>query len=229
LVWYPARPDAPLLGRPSVINSLYWEEDREDWLPTSAGEVYGEARDYNHERVKPTAVGIHFCGTDSDWENGGTLDDSLPDVEYGPDGLPLCCGSILAGTGGVGIGGAATVTFTPALWPSIVCADAPTGEYGVEYSFTSNANPSAQEYFRWPPFLGFMTVTVTTTGIDNVSGPLAGVIRKGGFCSGFDSELSITGGAQVYGWTGGGVSGPLLWVGPSSSPSVPYTIRIDIA
>jgi hypothetical protein len=109
LVWYPARDDVPFLRGPHAINSLRWEEDREDWLPLAVGEIFGTDRDYNPERGKPTALGLHTCGTSEDFAGDGRIDFNPPFVEYNPDQLPRCCGSVFESAGGVALGGSADV------------------------------------------------------------------------------------------------------------------------
>lgn len=109
--WYVAAPGAPLLGCPSAVNSLAWEKDRLDWLPTGVGEVPGSNFRKRRNTPKLIAIGRKRCGTEADFAGDGHLNTQLPPVVYLPSGLPLCCGGLFEGAGGLGLSGSATVTY----------------------------------------------------------------------------------------------------------------------
>ena len=110
--WYQARPEAPCLPYPSALNNLIWERDREEWLPTAVGEIYGAPRVYTRGAIKPLANGLHQCGTPADFAGRGVYDPLSPPVVYRDDGLPMCCGPGAVGRGGAVGGGSATVSYT---------------------------------------------------------------------------------------------------------------------
>lgn len=113
LVWYPAAPDASVLGYPSKIVQL--DNVSSPWLAEGVGEVYGAARSFNHRGVIPFQKFGHVCGTLADFEVGGTRDTVPPDVVYDRNNIPICCGPPFIGQGGgVGSGTAAT-SFTPGV------------------------------------------------------------------------------------------------------------------
>lgn len=99
---------------PRAINNLEWERDREEYLPTTVGELYGTRRETRNWRVKLLALGEHRCGTDADFAGDGVCDPSPPYVSYRPDHLPTCCGAAQEGDGGgVGSGSADVVWAGP--------------------------------------------------------------------------------------------------------------------
>lgn len=108
--WYEALPDAPLLGTPSAINSLVWARDRDEYTPTAVGEIAGAPWIKTRYHRKPLAAGDHVCGTPEDFAGRGSIDTTSPPVTYRPDGLPTCCGDLVEGTGGLGLGDIPEVT-----------------------------------------------------------------------------------------------------------------------
>jgi hypothetical protein len=110
--WYEALPSAPCLPYPSAISNLIWERDREEWLPTIVGEIYGAPRTYHRGKRKPLASGLHQCGTAADYAGAGVYDPTSPPVVYRNDGLPICCGPGAVATGGAVGGGSAVVVYT---------------------------------------------------------------------------------------------------------------------
>lgn len=112
--WYEALPDAQPLPFPSAINNLVFERDREDWLPTAVGEVFGAPYTQSRPSVNPLATGDHYCGTEDDFGGRGQIDEDGPPVEYRPDGLPVCCGQLAEMRGGLGLGDV-TIVDTPTL------------------------------------------------------------------------------------------------------------------
>lgn len=99
IMWYPAKPDAPVLDTPSVIASLdSWVQERPLGIYTGykVGEVPGATRTFNSAQVKPQANGQHRCGTEDEWANGAVFADATPRPRRA-DGLPTCCGEMPAG------------------------------------------------------------------------------------------------------------------------------------
>lgn len=86
--WQFVPPDAPLLDRWTVFNSLQWGRRV---ATTGPGEVVGAARRWNNGIPLPWPYGAVPCGTESDWLSGFGSG-SLPELPLGPDGVPTCCG-----------------------------------------------------------------------------------------------------------------------------------------
>lgn len=87
--WYEARPDAPCLHKTTIIYRREWDND--EYEPVPVGEVAGAAKRW---LIGDAPVGLgfdHVCGTDEDFEEGGTNEPDLPEVRYGALGWPLCC------------------------------------------------------------------------------------------------------------------------------------------
>ncbi len=103
--WVEARPDAPVLGRVARIMSL--DDECDPWLPTDVGEVDGAPRPFTGQKAPVGLNGDHVCGSDEDFELGGTLDEEAPEVRYGALGFPLCCAPPLRLRGGAGASGRA--------------------------------------------------------------------------------------------------------------------------
>jgi len=108
--WYEARPDAPLLGTPSALNSLIWARDHDEYLQTAVGEIPLAPFVKVPYQQKILATGDHVCGTAEDFAGQGVYDDTSPDVTYRSDGLPTCCGAAVEGMGGLGLSGTAAVS-----------------------------------------------------------------------------------------------------------------------
>jgi hypothetical protein len=87
--WVEATPDAPVLDKVSIIYRREWDND--EWQPTPVGEVTGARKRWEIANA-PVGLGFdHVCGTDDDFEFGGTYEPDLPPVRYGAEGYPLCC------------------------------------------------------------------------------------------------------------------------------------------
>lgn len=125
LVWYPCLPDAPDLGRGSLMASQDWDADGQTWLP--GGEVPGAAMPYNAEPTKPGALGARVCGTVEMFREGCPKDETIPPSVYGGNGLPVCCPAVLLGGGGGAGGGRAAVV----SWMRQDCTLAPTVPLGA--------------------------------------------------------------------------------------------------
>ena len=103
IIWYPALPNAPVLGFPSAISSLNWGVEERDigvYCGYRVGEVPTAERKYTNQKPKPAARGGHVCGTPEDFADGAVYDPDAPPIPYRPDGLPQCC----VDGGGVGLG-----------------------------------------------------------------------------------------------------------------------------
>lgn len=98
-MWYPAKPDAPVLDVESVICSLDWwcrERELGVYQGYHVGEVPERPRVYNGQKVKPNANGLHRCGTEEEWRDGAVFDPTLNRPRRA-DGLPTCCGEMPVG------------------------------------------------------------------------------------------------------------------------------------
>ena len=123
--WYEVPDTAPTLGLPSKVMSLNWHA--RPWQVRGIGEVFGAPRPFSRWRPPGGAPAGHVCGDPQWYLTGVPVDPERPAVEYGPDGLPLCCqpqiaavllggraviptqspGVVLGGSARVGPGGAA--------------------------------------------------------------------------------------------------------------------------
>ena len=162
--WYIARDDAPLFRGPRAVNNLEWEKDRDEYLPTSVGEIYSSRRSTRNWRVKLLALGQHQCGTAADFAGDGVFDPDSPPVEYRPDHLPKCCGWAFEGAGGgVGSGGAnMTWTASPV---GDTCCDAGAADVGVTYAGSITVvGIGGFQYYRYTLAAGSYTATTTWSG-----------------------------------------------------------------
>jgi len=146
IVWYPALPSAPDLGMWSNINQESW--DRDQWDAYGRPLTTQPVQPWNREKEKPLAFGVHHCGTEQDFREGGVYDPSLPPVEYRPDGLPTCCGLVFVGLGGAVGGGTADVVTEPQ--PGNACTDAPILAAGTPVVGTLEVG-GADQWWTWLP------------------------------------------------------------------------------
>lgn len=141
--WYEAAPDAPTLGKTCVIYRREWDND-EGILDAPVGEVSGAAKKFLAGFVPPGLPGEHVCGTDEEFDTGGTFSTVLPPVLYDSLGWPLCCGGARRVKGGAGGAGRATVVIVHPLPPSGCCL--PPIALGVWYEVTIPTLPGGVDY-----------------------------------------------------------------------------------
>lgn len=160
--WYEAHKDAKVLPFPSALTNLVFERDREDWLPTAVGEIFGGPWQQNAREDAPLATGDHFCGTEKDFAGEGEIDEDAPPVEYRPDGLPLCCGQQFEMRGGLGLGDIQSVDTQPLVLAQVVSStgtpplhvcvrmtrdvDNNVVLFSPETTYTQVLNPESWEY-----------------------------------------------------------------------------------
>jgi hypothetical protein len=106
VLWFPKAPGAKCLPFPSVISSLDWATDPWSQPDSAVGEIWNTPRPFVMKKFIPGTGTGHYCGSESDFV-GSALPSPTP-VEYGPNGLPLCCPSPAQSVGGILIGGSAT-------------------------------------------------------------------------------------------------------------------------
>jgi len=170
ITWYPALPDAPLLGVPTVFASLRHEPKDFYWLP--GGEVPYKPFTVQKPATKTGALGVHHCGTDTDFREGCQFLPDDPPVSYQTNGLPDCCGAAptLRG-GGAGGGRVGVVVTPPTLVPDANCVTAPTAALDITYTVQIQ-NDLTVRFFELPVIAGKtyrMTVTMPTfTNLINV-------------------------------------------------------------
>jgi hypothetical protein len=134
IVWYPALPDAPALGFPSIMVSHFLDFTGAVWPP--GGEVPNVPSPINFEPSKPGAIGSHVCGTPEDFAEGGLYLPDDPPVTYRTDGLPSCCGAAAAGRGGLALGGRSVVVVTNPITPGSTCSTATPLAVNTPVAFT---------------------------------------------------------------------------------------------
>lgn len=165
--WQEAEEGAPVLGFESVILSRQMEPDR--WFEQPIGEVEGDSRTVTLAKAPRGLVSDHVCGTEAEFRDGGTRDPSLPPVQYGATGWPMCCfppkklrGGAAAGgraalvvtdpgiRGGAAAGGRAVYAVDPASpTPGSDCATSPTLALDVEYSYPTITGGPSGDWFRF--------------------------------------------------------------------------------
>lgn len=141
--WYEAREDAETLPFESIIYRREWDND--EYQPIPVGEVSDAQKKFKAGFVPPGLGAGHYCGTETDFAEGGEY---LPDVEpakYGASGWPLCCNPIPVVKGGAG-GGAHVTIGPPVVVPGWDCADSYRYETGVTYEFF---HPGGSNVFAW--------------------------------------------------------------------------------
>ena len=94
-----------MLGKVSGIYSL--DDECDPWLPWPLGEVEGSPRPFTGQKAPVGLLGDHVCGTDEEFETGGTFDDITPLARYSASGFPECCGPPRVVVGGGGSSGRA--------------------------------------------------------------------------------------------------------------------------
>lgn len=159
IIWYPAAPDAPVLGYPSRIQQL--DNVNWPWMAEGVGEVFDTPRPFVNRKVIPFLPLNHVCGTAEDFEQGGTRNASLPPVLYDRNQIPICCGPPFLGQGGAVGTGTATVTVTVPSSCGI------PGGTTMNYSDTvgrSGTTVWALGTYPYPPISGFGWALVPLTG-----------------------------------------------------------------
>ena len=108
--WFPCAAGAKAVARESLILNDVW--DYCNWDDTTKGsQPVGE---WVNNFAKPVigARADHICGSNEDFANG-CLRDETNDVRYASNGLPLCCGVVIATRGGGASGGVSRPTVVP--------------------------------------------------------------------------------------------------------------------
>ena len=181
ITWYPALPDAPLLGVPTMFASLRHEPRDFFWLP--GGEVPYEPFTVQRPVTKPGALGVHHCGSDDDFAEGCAFLPDDPPVLYQTNGLPDCCGASPAVRGGGAGGGKVGVVVTAPLVPN-TCDTAYLMTPGVTYPF--HVPDTGTFYFRVDVTVGqtaqwVLNVAGSTVQTVFAEGPCASATPRGGF------------------------------------------------
>src|SRR5260221_5133334 len=97
-----------MIDVPHRICNLVWEVDK-TWYEDDVQEVWEGGRRASWKTTPPGIDGKHRCGTDEDFAEGGTYDDTIPAPRVGALGWPLCCNPPPRLRGGGGAGGIALV------------------------------------------------------------------------------------------------------------------------
>lgn len=130
--WYECREGTPTLDKVSVIYRREWDNDQYNDVPV--GELPGERKRFLKGEVPKGLPGVHVCGTDRDFEEGGEYDPDQPEVQYGTLGWPLCCDPPVGVRGPAGAGGRVHPEMIPppppCELPNGSCSAAPFGQLG---------------------------------------------------------------------------------------------------
>src|SRR5260221_2257040 len=97
-----------MIDVPHRICNLVWEVDK-TWYEDDVQEVWEGGRRASWKTTPPGIDGKHRCGTDEDFAEGGTYDDTIPAPRVGALGWPFCCNPPPRLRGGGGAGGIALV------------------------------------------------------------------------------------------------------------------------
>jgi hypothetical protein len=88
--WYRCPPGARALGVPSLFRSNHWESHPYLWA-AGRGEVFNSVTRVFPFRSPPGVTGQHRCGSDQDFAEGGTRNESIPAYPRADDGIAECC------------------------------------------------------------------------------------------------------------------------------------------
>lgn len=140
--WVPAQPGAEVMDLVTPFSSLRWKAF--PWLQRGVGEVFGAPVTIHRPVAIPGADGRKHCGALTDFQLGGYYRPDLPDTQYTPEGLALCCGP---DPGGVALGGEWVDPPTVDAGPT--CATAALIYFGVQYTSPEEVWPSPYTGYRW--------------------------------------------------------------------------------
>lgn len=198
--WIEAAPGAKMLGFESCILMKQMEPDA--WLPGGIGEVAESERETTLQYAPRGTGRGHVCGTEKEFAEGGTLDESIPLALYTTSGLPRCCDPPRMVRGGAGVSGRAQLEVVPVVTPGLTCEDAGAIALNTTYALTYPGGSVAQ-WFRVPPVPGgFYHVTMTadegTLNLWLVWGAVCGLFGTSQFngpmstgCGSMDQQDSI--------------------------------------
>lgn len=162
--WYEVQSDAPAINRTTAIYRREWDNDQ--WAEVPVGELPDQRKRFLAGVVPRGLPGVHVCGTDLDFAEGGTYAPDVAPVAYGVSGWPLCCDPPVTLRGGPG-GGARV---HPSLVTPGVC-----GGFSIDCATTGLSSPNTDCHYHVDTFTGHwvawnvgagVTVTVTITKDD---------------------------------------------------------------
>lgn len=151
--WYEVQPDAPAIDRTTAIYRREWDNDQ--YNDVEVGELPGQRKRFLAGFVPRGLPGVHVCGTDTDFEEGGEYAPLLPPVRYSASGWPLCCDPPVTLRGGAAGGGRVVPTLVvPGVCVEIVsfCAEAPAGPLDTFCEY--DAFGVEDRWARWTPAVG---------------------------------------------------------------------------
>lgn len=99
--FYPAVPGAKAIPFPSNVYVPDWDFDKEWWEPPGVKPAEWPGNPYNAAKAVPGSGAGHVCGTEEQFAGEAQLDPDA-DMEYRPDGLPVCCDPRMELVGGAG-------------------------------------------------------------------------------------------------------------------------------
>jgi hypothetical protein len=105
--FYPAAPGAKAIPFPSNIYVPDWDFDKEWWEPPGTVPAEWPGNPYNRAKSVPGSGAGHVCGTEEQFAGEAPLDPDA-DMQYRPDGLPVCCDpreELAGGAGGAPVDG----------------------------------------------------------------------------------------------------------------------------
>lgn len=155
--WYEVQPDAPVLDRVSIIYRREWDNDQFREVPV--GELPDQRKPFLAGAVPRGLPGAHVCGTDQDFEEGGSYEPLVAPVVYSASGWPQCCDPPVTVFGGAGASGHVVPTLVvPVVCPELVvdCDEAPgspldsicTYDMGFGFDFWAKWTPGTAQAMR---------------------------------------------------------------------------------
>lgn len=187
--WIEVPYKTPTLDRTCVIYRREWDNDQ--WNEVPVGELPDERKRFSARFLPRGLPGVHVCGTDRDFDEGGHYDPTLPPVDYSTSGFPRCCDPPVGVFGGAAAGGKNRPTvISPAVCEEITtgCSEALAGP--LNHTCPYFVSEGLSWWARWTPGT-FKNCRLTFTR-DNAPTSVDWVIHGGLNCSSLSTYASGT-------------------------------------